>query len=73
MKPSPFIVFSTSREGFVSFPKAYDLAGVVRVSLLLALRVERTLMAVFVSVMICVTVSAKWRYLVASTIFIVVA
>ncbi len=73
MKPSPFIVFSTSREGFVSFPKAYDLAGVVGVSLLLALRVERTLMAVFVSVMICVTVSAKWRYLVASTIFIVVA
>lgn len=37
MKPSPFIVFSTSREGFVSFPKAYDLAGVVGVSLPLAL------------------------------------
>ena len=64
---------STSGEGVVSFPKAYGLAEVVGVPLPLALRVERTLMAVFVSVMICVTVSAKWRYLVASTIFIVVA
>ena len=73
IKPSPLVENTISGEGFVSFPKAYDLAGVVGVSLPLTLRVERTLMAVFVSVMICVTVSAKWRYLVASTIFIVVA
>nr|WP_314803694.1 hypothetical protein [uncultured Capnocytophaga sp.] len=72
-KTLPLIVFSTSGEGFVYFPKAYGLAEVVGVSLPLALRVEHTLMAVFVSVMICVTVSVKWRYLVASTIFIVVA
>ena len=72
IKPSPLIVFPTRGEGFVSFPKTYDLAEVVGVSLPLAVRVECTLMAVFVSVLICVTVSAKWRYLVASTIFIVV-